>query len=120
MHHFSIIRLLNLIAAGLVVLLTGCTADPTSGTATVDQVCTIAAELMSVERSQVTAGSSIADLDGDEFDAIDMVMQLEDKYDVRFEREKLREMLEPQGENRAIKRLTMTEFADAVKQLQQQ
>ena len=49
---------------------------------TIEQVCQIASELFGVDASKVQATTSLADLGADELDFVELVMELEEEFDI--------------------------------------
>jgi acyl carrier protein len=67
--------------------LTACAPVASSTTAgesgaTIDQVRTIVAETLGVEQSQLGSGATLETLQADDLDFIELVMELEDHFDI--------------------------------------
>src|SRR5688572_24203388 len=84
--------LLLLLASAIFVMAIGCGEQstptgppaPQAGTsgATVGKVCDVTAKLMNVNRAKVTEKTSLADLGADDLDFVELVMELEEQFDV--------------------------------------
>ena len=85
MHIFNVTLILSLLVAAV-----GCGSSPNavlppkveSANATAQQVCVIAAELFRVKVSDVKPTTSLADLNADQLDLVELVMELEDQFDI--------------------------------------
>ena len=86
MHTFRPFFVVTLLAATI-----GCTptSTPIKGTetaaassVTTQRVCDITAELLGVNASDVKPTTSLADLAADELDAIELVMELEEEFEI--------------------------------------
>ena len=83
---------------------------------TVMQVCRIAAEQFAVDVAAVRPDTSLDDLGGDELDALELVMQLEERFDVHIP-DAAFNGLTPSGDWQDDMRiLTMSKFAEIVEQ----
>ena len=75
-----------------IVLAAGCSQDPAPAVPdvkttandqqTVTAVCRITAELLGVKVSEVQPSTSLGDLSADDLDAVELVMELEEHFDV--------------------------------------
>ena len=101
------------------LLATGCRlqsqpAKPKAGT-TIDVVCDVAAELMSVDRKQVSPQTRfVSDLKGDDLDMVEMVMELEEALDITIPDEAMEKLAGKFGES--SNDFTLQQFADMVDQ----
>ena len=75
-----------------IVVVAGCSQDPAQGVLdghptpkdrqTVRLVCSITAELFGVKVSKVQPSTSLGDLSADDLDAVELVMELEEHFDI--------------------------------------
>ena len=122
-HETRQIRFLWVFITSCVVGIVGCgdrapaTPVASGGAApgsTVDQVCTIAAEQMGVERSKVAPGTSLADLAADELDFVELVMELEEHFDISIPDDAAEGMLGTDNWQQGMKNVTMARLAAVV------
>ena len=90
-------------------------ADAASSDVTVNEVCKITSELMGVDRSQVKSTTSLGDLGCDELDFVELVMELEDRFNISIPDETAEEMLGDDDWQAGIKNVTVQKLADAVR-----
>jgi acyl carrier protein len=83
---------------------------------TIDQVCKIAAELLGVEASKVTAGTSLGDLKADELDFVELIMELEDHFDVVIPDEAAERMMGTANWQAGMHKVTMAGLAAMIDQ----
>ena len=81
---------------------------------TIDQVCKIAAELMAVDRSRIDAETSLSDLGADELDFVELVMELEEHFDVFIPDEAAVEMMRTENWQQGMKNVTMFKLAAVI------
>lgn len=119
---------LSLLALGLMVLGMGCSAEPASpvpvaaspaSDATVAQVCATTAEMFDVQPDEVTPETSLADLEADELDFVELVMELEDRFNVTIDDEVVEDLTGTSDWRQGMPSLTMTQLATAVEQQRQ-
>lgn len=82
--------------------------------ATIDRVCAIAAELLGVNRSQMTATTSLDDLGCDDLDIVELIMELEDMFEVSIPDDAINEMAGSDNWSEGMKSVTMQKLAEAV------
>lgn len=85
-----------------------------AGGDTVVQVCKIAAELMGVKRQAVNPSTSLADLGADELDTVELVMELEDHFNVTIPDEALSSMTGDNNWQVGFENITMNKFAEII------
>ena len=85
--------------------------------ATIDQVCKIAAELMGVDRSRIDAETSLSHLGADDLDFVELVMELEEHFDVFIPDETAEEMMGTDNWQQGMKNVTMSKLADLIDEL---
>ena len=81
---------------------------------TVDQVCTITAELLGADRSQVNAQTSLADLGADELDFVELVMELEERFGISIPDSKAEGMMGTNDPTSGMKNVTLAKLASIV------
>jgi acyl carrier protein len=81
---------------------------------TVEQVCTITAELLAADRSQVNAQTSLADLGADELDFVELVMELEERFGISIPDSTAEEMMGTKDPKSGMKNVTMAKLASIV------
>ncbi|MCH7728821.1 MAG: acyl carrier protein [Planctomycetes bacterium] len=86
-----------------------------SSDATVDEVCKITSELMGVDRSQVMSTTSLGDLRCDELDFVELIMEIEDRFNISIPDETAEQLLETDNWQAGMKNVTMQKLADAVR-----
>ncbi len=101
----------------------GCRAEPPAARvaapnrgarSTEDEVCRIAAELMGVERAKVSPDTSLADLRADELDFVELILELEDRFDVTIPDDAAEAMLGTQNWQQGMKNVTMRKLAATI------
>ena len=114
---------LHILAACLVLLIhgAGCQresvpeAEPQTAPqgSTTAQVCRIAAELMNIPASSVKPSTSLGDLNADELDFVELVMELEEHFNITISDETGDQLL---GTNReaGLNQVTMAKLAAVV------
>jgi len=85
--------------------------------ATIDQVCGIAAEVMGVDRSRIDADTSLGDLGADDLDFVELVMELEEHFDVFIPDETAQKMMGTDDWQQGMKNVTMSKLADLIDEL---
>jgi acyl carrier protein len=78
---------IGVLACGLAIA--GCKSEAApaaaAGGSTVDQVCDVAAKLFHIDRSEVRPTSSLAELDRDDLDCVELILELEDRFNVSID-----------------------------------
>jgi acyl carrier protein len=82
--------------------------------ATQAKVCQIAADLLNVERSAVTVQTSLGTLRADELDFVELVMELEEAFDLSISDESAERMMGGAPFQEGIKNVTMGDLAALV------
>lgn len=116
-----------LLAVAILVVAIGCSeqstppgpAAPRAGTsgATVAKVCDVTAKLMNVDRAKVTEKTSLADLGADDLDFVELVMELEDQFDVTISDEAATGLMGKKEGDEGMKNVTMAKLAGLVDNL---
>ena len=83
---------------------------------TVVQVCRIAAELLGVNAADVEPSTSLGELGADELDTIELIMELEDHFDVTIPDEAISDVTGDDDWQTGTDRLTMVKLAEIVNQ----
>ena len=86
---------------------------------TVDEVCKITAELLAVDRSTIAAKTSLGDLGADELDFVELVMELEEMFDVSISDESAERMMGNDNWQLGMKNVTMEKLASLVDEQRQ-
>ncbi|MBN1909632.1 MAG: hypothetical protein JW818_07835 [Pirellulales bacterium] len=86
---------------------------------TVDQVCSIVAEQMGVSRPQISPQTSLGDLKADELDFVELVMELEEHFDVSISDATAEKMMGTNNWQQGMKNVTMAKLAAVVDELKQ-
>lgn len=92
----------------------GCISEAAAvvkGGSTVDQVCDIAAKLFHTDRSEIHPTTSLAELDGDDLDCVELIMELEEHFNVSIDDDEFEAV--SQDEN-WLDKITMGKLAAAV------
>jgi acyl carrier protein len=95
----------------------GCSQPATSQSAsqnTIDQVCRITAELLGVDSANVRATTSLGDLGADQLDTIELILELEEYFDVTIPDEAINNVTGDEEWQTGIDRLTMVRLAEIV------
>ena len=117
------IRPLRLALVAIACGLAGCgteppardVAAPTSGTtATENEVCRIAAELLGVDRAKVRPETSLAELRADELDFVELIMALEEGFDVSIPDDEHEIVLGSENWQQGMKNITMRKLAATI------
>jgi acyl carrier protein len=85
---------------------------------TIDQVCRITAELLGVNTAEVKPSTSLGDLGADELDVVELVMELEEHFDISIPDEAITVTGDDNWQV-DMKRLTMSRLAEIVDQQMQ-
>lgn len=83
---------------------------------TVDHVRIITAELMGVDRAKVTPTTSLGDLGADELDCIELVMELEDRFNISISDENIEGLMGTDDWKAGMPKVTMEKLASIVDQ----
>lgn len=111
------------------MLLMGCSAKPAShpqpaasaaGGTTLSQVCVIVSEQLGVDPSDITADTSLAELKADELDFIELIMEIEDQFNVTIDDDAAHEMMGTSDWKNGMPSVTMAKLAQTVDQQQRQ
>ena len=92
----------------------GCLSEAAAvakGGSTVDQVCDIAARQFHTNRSEIHPSTSLADLDGDDLDCVELIMELEQHFHVSLDDDELEAVSEDEN---WLNKITMGKLAAAV------
>ena len=81
---------------------------------TVRQVCRITAEMLGVNPAEVTASTSLGDLAADELDIVELVMELEDHFNVSIPDDAITGVTGRDQWQQGAHRLTMAKLAQIV------
>jgi len=85
-----------------------------------DQVCKIVATQVGVDRSKVNPGTSLADLHIDELDFVEIVMELEDHFQITIPDEIATGMTGTQEWQEGSRKLTIAKLIDIVNETRRQ
>ncbi|PQO25586.1 hypothetical protein C5Y96_23785 [Blastopirellula marina] len=88
--------------------------------ATVAQVCATTAVMFDVKPGQVKPETSLADLEADQLDYVELVMTLEEKFNVMIDDEVIEDVTGTSDWQQGMKNLTMAKLASAIEQQQAQ
>jgi len=83
-------------------------------TTTIDQVCQLTATMMGVDRSKVNSQSSLGDFGADELDFVELIMELEETFDVRISDDEAERMLGSKDWKQGMNKVTMEKLAALV------
>ena len=89
----------------------------TSAPATLDEVRTIVAEQMGVELGELTPTTSLGELGADELDFVELVMELEERFNITIPDEEVAQMMGTDDWQRGMKNVTMEKLATLVDDL---
>jgi len=78
------------------------------------QVCRITAELLGVNSADVEPSTSLGDLGADELDIVELVMELEEHFDVFITDEAIGEVTGDEQWQAGADKLTMSKLAEIV------
>ena len=81
---------------------------------TTDQVCAITAKQLNVARSKISAETSLGDLGADELDFVELVMELEEHFDIAVPDETAERMMGTDNWQQGMKNVTMAKLASLV------
>ena len=109
----------------VLALLSGCSDDSVQTTQpgnssaaqddrTVSQVCSITAELLGVNPSKVIPSTSLGDLGADELDIVELVMELEELFDIAIPDDAITDVTGRDQWQSGAHKLTMTKLAQIV------
>jgi len=88
----------------------------TSNEGTALQICRIAAELFGLNASDIKPSTSLGDLGADDLDVVELIMELEDRFDVSIPDKAITDVTGIDNWQAGINRLTMAKLADIVDQ----
>lgn len=83
-------------------------------TSTLDQVCAITADLVAFDPSRLNAETSLADLGADDLDLAELVVQLEDHFDIEISDDAVTNTLVVNGSRPDLKNVTMAKLASVI------
>lgn len=107
----------SVLLVGVVLVFVGCESGAIPvGDSTVDQVCTITAELLGVDRSQVNSETSLADLGADELDFVELIMELEDRFNITIGDDAAEKMMGTKNWRQGMANVTMSKLARIVEE----
>jgi acyl carrier protein len=89
-------------------------AQRTSPGSTVDQVGKAAAELMGVDQAKIGPQTSLGELGADELDFVELVMELEDRFDISLPDATLEDMMGTNNWQQGMKNVTMARLAEVI------
>ena len=89
-------------------------ADSQSSDSTVDRVCKITTELLGVTASSVTAATSLGDLGADELDFIELLMEIEDQFEITISDEAIENVTGTDDWQEGMKNVTMRDLAGII------
>jgi len=116
----AIFRCVFLVLVGCALSSSGCqVGTPAAGAAdnsrpTVDQVCDITAKLLSEQRSEITPSTSLGELAADELDIVELVMQLEEHFDISIPDEAVERIMGADNGRKGMNNVTMANLAALV------
>ncbi|HZN34638.1 MAG TPA: acyl carrier protein [Pirellulaceae bacterium] len=79
-----------------------------------DQVCDITAKLLSEQRSEITPSTSLGELAADELDIVELVMQLEEHFDISIPDEAVERIMGADNGRKGMNNVTMANLAALV------
>lgn len=82
--------------------------------ATLKEISTIIAGQMNVDKAKLQGTTSLTDLGYDDLDFVELIMELEEKFDIYISDEKFDALLESKDRVKGIKNVTLTKIADLV------
>ena len=88
-------------------------ADAEGPESNIDRVCSITADMLGVSPSSVTATTSLEELGADELDFVEIVMEIEDEFDITISDEAIGDITGT-GTPLDMKEVTMKELARIV------
>lgn len=118
--HFS-----SLLFLGLFVLMMGCSAKPAShpqpaasaaGGTALPQVYVIVSQQLGVDPSDITADTSLAELKADELDFIELIMEIEDQFNVTIDDDAAHKMMGTSDWKKGMPSVTMSKLAQTIEQ----
>jgi acyl carrier protein len=122
----KLLRSLSCIIVGCAIIVAGCSDREETAPAvivdsrsTVDQVCRIVAELLGVDRKRIAASTSLADLRADELDFVELVMELEDQFNIAIPDDTAERLLGTDDWQQGMKNVTMAKLASLVDERKQ-
>lgn len=125
MNHRTTARCLCVVFVGCALGIAGCgagtlaTPGSSNSGSTADQVCKIAAELLAIDRSRVNTETSLGDLGADELDFVELVMELEEHFDISIPDEAAEHMMGTDNWQQGRKNITIAKLAAVIDDLRQ-
>jgi acyl carrier protein len=92
--------------------------EKSNDNSTVERVCITAAELLGVDRGQVKADTSLGDLKADELDFVELVMELEERFNITIPDDVAEEMMGTGDWQKGMKNVTMLKLARVIQEQQ--
>jgi acyl carrier protein len=96
------------------------TAQRHSGSTTEKRICAMTAELLSVDRAKVSGQTSLADLGADELDFVELVMEIEEEFDVSIPDDTAESLLGSKDWQQGMKNVTLAKLAALVDERRKQ
>ena len=126
MNHRTFLSSFWIVIVGCVLGVVGCghggPATPVASEpsdSTVEQVCKITAELLGVDRSKINAGTSFGDLGADELDFVELVMELEEHFDIAISDETAVQLMGTDNWQQGMKNVTIAKLASMIDERRQ-
>jgi acyl carrier protein len=86
---------------------------------TADEVCAVTAKLFRVDRSKVRGETTLADLGADELDFVELVMELEEHFNISIPDETAKQMAGTDNWQQGMKNVTMSKVASVIDERRQ-
>lgn len=83
-----------------------------------DEIRTIVAELLAVDRSKLSGATSLADLGADELDFVELVMELEDHFHISIPDDKATKLFGSEDWSKGMENVTLVRLAALVRERQ--
>lgn len=87
---------------------------PGASSRTIDTVCEITAKQLNVDRSKVKPETSLGDLGADDLDFVELVMELEERFDITIPDDAAQQVMGTDDWQRAKATVTMSKLASMV------
>jgi acyl carrier protein len=95
------------------------TAQRHSGSTT-ERICAMTAELLSVDRAKLSGQTSLAELGADELDFVELVMEIEEEFDVTIPDDTAESLLGSKDWQQGMKNVTLAKLAALVDERRKQ
>ena len=121
------IKYVNALVIGLACSLAGCerpndsqppVVESSNGNSILEKVCITAAELLGVAPDQVKADTSLGDLKADELDFVELIMELEEQFNVTIPDDVAEEMMGTENWQQGLAKITMSKLARTIEEQQ--